>query len=172
MGEDKRRYCTLWLLPAAERMTHSVCAPRCRASYQPKVSLSRSNAWRLGWVWVLWEGDSGNNLSAHTLTEICIPTLSMTECFYLQRSSDQLKLDPEHKHYYQVQMQLSCCEVNYCDPCRYGYHSHTPKWGIFQSSPANSSCLLQEVHYTRTSDQKFAKPCESSHWNWNWVCDQ
>lgn len=35
--------------------------------------------------------------------------------FYLQRFSDQLKLDPKHKYYYQVQMQLSICEVNYCD---------------------------------------------------------
>ena len=30
--------------------------------------------------------------------------------FYLQRFSD-----PRHKYYYQVQMQLSICEVNYCD---------------------------------------------------------
>ena len=35
--------------------------------------------------------------------------------FYLQRFSDQLKLDPRHKYYYQVQMQLSICEVNCCD---------------------------------------------------------
>ena len=33
--------------------------------------------------------------------------------FYLQRFSDQLKLDPKHKYYYQVQMQLPLCEVNY-----------------------------------------------------------
>ena len=35
--------------------------------------------------------------------------------FYLQCLSDRLKLDPKHKYYYQVQMQLSICEVNYCD---------------------------------------------------------
>ena len=35
--------------------------------------------------------------------------------FYLQHFSDQLKLDPRHKYYYQVQMQISICEVNYCD---------------------------------------------------------
>ena len=40
--------------------------------------------------------------------------------FYLQHFSDQLKLDARHKYYYlnfnsKVQMQISICEVNYCD---------------------------------------------------------
>lgn len=39
----------------------------------------------------------------------------MDHNFYLMHSPDGLKLDPKHKYYYQVQLQLSLCEVNYCD---------------------------------------------------------
>ena len=39
----------------------------------------------------------------------------MDSTFYLLHTPDGLKLDPKHKYYYQVQLQLSICEVNYCD---------------------------------------------------------
>ena len=35
--------------------------------------------------------------------------------FYLIKSIDGLKLNPNHQYYYQVQMQLALCEVSYCD---------------------------------------------------------
>ena len=88
--------------------------------------------------------------------------------FYLQRFSDQLKLDPKHKYYYQVQMQLALCEVNYCDFVVWTLagmatiHIYRNEAFFNQVQPI-SSRLLQELDFTRTSDQKFAKPCESSH---------
>ena len=68
--------------------------------------------------------------STHSLLKVpnsrIIPTLTFQfqspdpDCisdstFYLQHFSDQLKLDARHKYYYQVQMQISICEVNYCN---------------------------------------------------------
>ena len=35
--------------------------------------------------------------------------------FYLLKTSSGLKLSPHHEYFYQVQMQLAICELDYCD---------------------------------------------------------
>jgi len=39
----------------------------CRAGCQPKVSIARSNAWWLDWLWLLWDRDCWDKVSIHLL---------------------------------------------------------------------------------------------------------
>ena len=70
--------------------------------------------------------------------------------FYLQHSSDQLKLDPKHKYHYQVQMQLSICEVNYCDFVVWTL-AGMANIRVDRFEAFFTSCLLQELDPTSGS---------------------